>query len=59
MALLLLLAQPSKIAEKRPMKIQTRMDNVAPHLLPPERLVERRYDIQILLNRRAESSGGG
>src|SRR5580765_1478703 len=33
--------------------------NVAPHLPPPRRKVERQYDIQILPDRRTESAGGG
>jgi hypothetical protein len=33
--------------------------NVAPHLPPPGKLVERKQDIQILPNRRADSTGGG
>jgi hypothetical protein len=33
--------------------------NVAPHLPPPRRKVERKQDIQILPGCRAESAGGG
>jgi hypothetical protein len=36
-----------------------KLPNVAPHLPPPGRQVERRENTQNLLSRRPESAGGG
>src|SRR5882724_11733579 len=48
----------SALARKE-LLMRTLLANVAPHLPPPRRHVERRKNIQILLGCRAESAGGG